>query len=299
MFNLTITFSGLCLLVRDPVRRMLHVLMPTTAGYAHHIPAIVYRDQDDQVNCWKISNMHLELRDVTGSCDPTMPTDVFDFDDELLGRRSVDPALLEVDQDGSLPEKVQARVRLTAGAHGGTYRRGGFWNFNLPDGSVVPRPLPTAVNWVIPGVRRSSLAIDNKAGAESFEVFPDGNDNIHLFIVHVTREELRVIGPDIPPTPACLRHQDAAMHLSAYKQLLTPAHALIVPKFDEPRTRREGLCKPLGEVVQPLPVAKVGDCLDDAEADQGDHSDAGTLHAAAAAGSDLTCMVATAPVTPT
>jgi hypothetical protein len=282
---------------------MVHVLMPSTDGHQPHIPALVYVDPDGTVNCRKISDMHLELRDITGGLNPSVPPEVFDFGDDLLGSRSVDRTLVEPVE--SLPDGVHARVRLTAGSHGGTHRLGGFWNFTLRDRSVVPRLLPTAVNWSIPGIRLSHLTIDNKAGRESFEVFPDGNNNIHILIVHVTRQELEVIGPDIPPTPACIPHKHEASHFRVYRSLLKPEDDFIVPEFDEPRTRGAGLCKPRTDETRSgsynenaESAAKVGDCLDGPQPDHADESEHSDPHAAAAAGSELTCMVTTAPVTP-
>jgi hypothetical protein len=333
MFDLTITFAGLCLLVPDGDKKMLHVLMPPTDATGHvHYPRLVFADQTGTGRCVDISGMHLELKNVAsnGDFDPTMPAEVFDFNSGLMGTRWVERKLLE--PVTPLPSEVRTRVRLARGRHGGTYRRGGFWNFKVGE-VLVSRRLPTAVNWLVPDVNANELIIHDRASTKMFIIHPDAAGTIRLLIVHVTDEELKRIGPDIPLPKACPPPEHPGTHLKLFCSLLTPANGCTPPKFDEVRTQLAGVCPPVVDDAQPTSsiqasagvaawcapatqtpsgaapaqpatspasapaVNSAGHSGTDTHPDHSTHSGHRTA-AAASAGSELTCMVATAPPGP-
>lgn len=330
MFDLTITFAGLCLLVPDHDEKMLHVLMPETDATGHlHYPRLVFADRTGAGQCVDISGMHLELRTFAGDAafDPAIPAEVFDFDSGLMGRRGVARRLLE--PVSPLPTGLRARVRLTRGRHGGTYRRGGFWNFEV-DSVLVSRRLPTAVNWLIPDVNADELIIHDQAGEKTFIIHPDAAGTIRLLIVHVMDDELSRIGPDIPLPKACPPPEHPATHLKLFCSLLTPSDNCTPPKFDEIRTQLAGVCPPVADDAQPgsrvedsaeipgwcaLPTpntssaahgqpaaSPTGAPVVHGEGQPGSDTQLGHatphIHPAASSGSELTCMVATAPPRP-
>lgn len=325
MFDLTITFGGLCMLVRDPVNSMLHVLMPDSTQHPH-VPSLVYVDQAGEVQQPDITDMHLELPGVTGS-DPfssDVPSKIFDFGGTLLGSRTVRKELL--DPESPLPDGVSARMRLTAGKHGLVRHEGGFWNFKVL-GGPAPRRLPTTLDWVINNVDLPHLVIEDKVGGGRFEVFPNGGNRIHILVVHVPQSELTNMGPDIPPPDPfhCPDNEHPAEHFGFFRPLLTPDNPLTLPEFDGPTSHAHGLCgtrlratrhtshahgqataaaavaaaAATAAVLAPVnpraamdagAVAAVA-----AEAATAALTATGAPAAAGAAGSELTCMITTAP----
>jgi hypothetical protein len=249
MFNLTITFSGICMLVRDPAHGMLHVLMPETGAHIHHA-RLIYVDQSGAVQKQNITGMHLELPGVQGTngFSADVHPDVFDFGASLLGPRSVPRSLLGPVSPLPAPP-LRTRVRLTQGKHGGV-RPGGFWNFTLPNGTVVPRRLPTAVDWEIRGIDLPFLEVKDMTGGGSFEIHPDSSNNLHVLMVNVMPEELQVMGPDIPMNSKCPEPNEEAHHFALYAPILNPSTAYLLPRFDRPASHAAGLCA--------TPVAGVG-----------------------------------------
>ncbi len=294
MFNLTITFAGLCLLVPDRANAMLHVLMPSTPGHEPHIPALVFVDQEGNVQCPEISGMHLELPQLLSSgFDSAVGAEVFDFGGALLGERKVPRALLG---DGAPAEPVRARMRLKAGRYSRARRGGGFWKFkghNGPDS----RRLPTAVDWVIRNVNFPHLEIKNTAGSDTFKVFPV-NNAIHVLVVNVTQAELDVMGPDVPPHANCPPADHPASHFLVYRELLTPSDAFDPPEFDQVQSQGQGICPPVNSGGRPSEQAQGTARSADGHPVSDSQSPAHPIHGTlttAGAGSELTCMVATAP----
>jgi hypothetical protein len=325
MFDLTITFGGLCLLVRDPVNGALHVLMPDSTQHPHE-PTLVYVDQTG-VKKPGIKGMHLHLPSVTGS-DPfssDVPSEVFDFGGTLLGSRTVRKELL--DPESPLPGGVSARMRITAGKHGLVRHPGGFWNFKVL-GGPAPRRLPTTLDWIINNVDLPHLVIEDKVGGGRFEVFPDGANRIHILVVHVPEPELKGMGPDVPGHSGCPDNEHPAEHFGFFSPLLTPGDPLTLPEFDGPTSHAHGLCSTRlrathhtshahGQATAVATVAAVAAAAAAAAVlapvNPRAAMDAGAVAAVAAeaataaltatdaraaggsAGSELTCMITTAP----
>lgn len=275
MFDLTITFAGMCLLVRDPAHGMFHVLMPETDAAHPHYPRLVFVDETGTFRKEPIEKMHLELPGVSGSngFSANAHPEVYDWDDPLLDRRTVKQALL--DPASPLPSGVASRIRLTAGKHGDR-RRGGLWAFN---GGTVVRRLPTAMDWVIEDVKLPHLTVEDKVGGGTFKVVPR-NGAIHLLMVNVTAKERdAIVTTEIPPHADCPPANEDAHHMELYFPILDPPDSATLPKFDRAASHDAGLCA--------TPI------LFGARAAEA-HGNAATP-AAAAGGSELTCMVTTAP----
>lgn len=316
MFDLTITFTGICLLVPDSTRQVLHVLMPKTPADHPHYPRLIFVDEAGDVQKKDIAGMDLELVGVSGGNGfaASVHPEIFDFGDTLLGPRKVKQVLL--DPDKPKPEALISRALLTAGKFGNR-RRGGHWKFEVGAGFKVRR-LPTAMDWHIEDVGLSFLTVKDKLGGGSFKVYPK-NGEIHLLIVHVTKKELDVIGPNIPPNADCPADGDDAQHLELYSPILDPVvSSTILPKFDRATTYAAGLCATPTRATRVMSraeadtatcVAAAAAAAALATAPNGDSPArvaavaaaaaaavaTSTAAAAAAGGSELTCMVATAP----
>lgn len=235
MFDLTITFSGLCLLVREPTK--LHVLMPPDQGHVH-LPTLIFVDQAGTVQKVNITGMDLELPGAVGSNGfaSDVPSEVYDFGMGLLGHRTVLRTLLDL----PLPvQNVRTRLRLSAGKHG-SWRRGGWWNFNI-GGNVTTLRLPTAVDWLMHDVNLTHLTIKDMVSGRTFDVFPrDGA--IHMLVVHVTPRELAAMGPQIPAHSTCPPNNHPGTHFGLYGPLLNPTGIATLPTFDRPKSHASGLC---------------------------------------------------------
>ncbi|HEX6372016.1 MAG TPA: hypothetical protein VF006_24035 [Longimicrobium sp.] len=319
MFDLTITFTGLCMLVRDPANNMLHVLMPFPGAHPH-FARLIFVDQAGQVRKEEIAGMDLELPGVTGSngFSPDVHGEVFDFADPLLVSRTVPRNLLDTSPPPNPP--VRTRMRITAGKTGVPRRRGGWWNFNLT--TIESRRLPTALDWLINDVNLTHLVVRNTAGADTFDIFPR-NGRIHLIVAHVTGPERDAIGPDIPDHSNCPPDKKAGDHFGLYGGLLNPPGIATPPLFDRPKSHAFGLC------ATPFAAARAASLMRDqaaavaagaaaaataaavatvapgaaatsaaAAAEAAAAATAAVTAAAAAAaagGSELTCMITTAP----
>lgn len=277
MPDVTITFAGMCVLVPDPAGT-LHVLMPKT-GIHPHEARLGFLDSSGTFQKPKITGMHLELANVSGTLDPAMNADIFDFGTSPHGRRTINETFLNpVPSPGIDP--VSTRVRITAGRAGTNPREGGIWNFDV-GGVTLPRRLPTATNWVIPGLSIASLEIVDLLSNTKFEAFPGTSGNIEVLMVHVTpAEEMRITHTVVPQPLECPENKIRPPHFMHYKDLLTPSTPLQLPEFNRQATQDEGRCPAQAE------AASARDEL---------HADAA---AAAAGGSELTCMVTTAPFPP-
>jgi hypothetical protein len=306
MADLTITFAGLCLLVPDHENDMLHVLMPPATGHVDHFPHIVFADENGAIQKKPIEGMHLELPPVEGSngFDPGVGAEVFDFHSSL--GRKVDKAHLGIGAISPLSKSVLARMRLTTGRYHRPRRAGGFWRH----GGSAPRRIPTAVDWVIRGVDLSKLTIKNKLGAGTFEAFPSVDNKIHILIVNVMQGELDAIKElDIPPHSKCPKDMERADHLDIYRKLLTRSDLFpSLPEFDKKRTTDEGIPCPQALDSQSGSHAQHTTSASEASPwDNGTHdayssephtrsTESHTRHLRIAAGSELTCMVATGPI---
>lgn len=266
MPTVTVTFAGMCLLV--PTDSTLHVLMPHTAH--PHEPRLVLRNESGKLRKERISGLDLDLTNVTGTFTPAVQPEIFNFDKLPLEARKVPKALLSL--GAKLPGEVRTRVRLNAGEAGGVPRPGGVWNFPSITG---PFRLPTAVDWVIQGVTGSHLEVVDRLNGETFKAFPNRSGVIEVLIVNVTPEELRRISStNVPAHTRCRPNREKAVHFKHYADLLDPSSPLTLPEFDLPKSRALGLCPPQAAKKPGVRLAPA---------------------AAAAAGSELTCMVTTAP----
>ncbi|HEU0300905.1 MAG TPA: hypothetical protein VFR37_15695 [Longimicrobium sp.] len=268
MPTVTVTFAGMCLLV--PTASTLHVLMPHTDGHPHH-PRLVLLDNSGKLRKKRISGLDLDLTNVTGAFTPAVQPEIFNFDKLPLGARKVPKALLSL--GSKLPDDVRTRVRLKAGKAGGIPRLGGAWNFPSISG---PIRLPTAVNWDIQGVTGSHLTVVDRLSGETFEAFPNNSGVIKVLIVNVTANERdRISSTNVPAHSQCRPNGEKAVHFKHYADLLDPrSPPLTLPAFDLVKSRALGLCPPRAARQTRARLAPA---------------------AAAAGGSELTCMVTTAP----
>lgn len=267
-FDLEITIAGMCLLVRDSDTnpRMLHVLLPPTEH--QHEACLLYRKKHtdpragatvkEEIN---LTGKQLDLSALTSrnKLNLKFPPAVFDF--ESLGGRSVKRTLLD---GASLPPELRFRMKLAAGDTV-DHRPGGLWKLG-PKGT--PRRMATAIKWRLADVPRDKLVLDIGDGAPRVLTPLDEGKGltIRLFLLHVPGDEIPTTIPmELPrpnkPTP---QPDQPALHFLSYYPILNPPEEGPTPLFDS-----DG-----GEGRYP------------------------TISRSFFFGSELTCMVATAPTKP-
>lgn len=273
MFDLTITFAGICLLVRDEDKGRMHVVMPQTGGMVH-FPVLVFVDNSGTVQKVDIPpNTDIDLTGLTGSngLNLKMPDGVFDFDGPPYGPRTVSRPKVEAKP---FPPEVSIRANFAAGECKPLRRFGGFWDINS-GGSVTTHRMATAVDWVIKDVAGSNLTVD--LGSAGTRVVPLIGTSMHVLLVHVTPEEYKVLGEDVPgPSGPCPPADKPLHHFQLYFPVLSPSTVPDLPTFNKPRNVAEGVCPPsFAGVTDP------GEATDDLAADRAaDGEGGGTMRRA-------------------
>lgn len=272
-FNLEITIAGICLLVRDTRLNQLHVLMPPTGIHVHRAILAYSKEHEGgsptAVEKRELAGKQLDLTELSSSngFSLAMPADVFDFGGPPLGPREVDRVFLD---GATLPAGLRSRTSLAAGHHG-AHQRGGVWFVRDENGVEISHRMATSVAWRLEDVPLPNLVLDLGGGQQHTLTplpGPDGKDRIQLLLLHVTQEELdRLTGPILGPATTTPQNRHPAHHFTTYFQLLDPVDPVVTPEFDLAGFNRGG----------------------------GLASATPSTSAALNFGSELTCMVTTAP----
>ncbi|HEX8674713.1 MAG TPA: hypothetical protein VF710_22625 [Longimicrobium sp.] len=267
-FPLRITFAGMCLLVRDPDRsdgrKMLHMLMPPVGG---HLARLVFETRLQLPNANLAELTHVSLEDkaidlselIPNSSAASVDLDADVFDLNLLDIRPVERPYIESENTFGA---VLSRVTLAAGA-ADSHVPGGQWRFEQPP--IEARRMATSVEWFIPSVPDNSLVLNVKGingqanGPQLTLTPPNSTGEIHLMILNVTLGELPRRVLKLPPPVNVPKVDSEANHFGAYYSLWRPRISAKNPKFSALAGFRGPTLSPRGS-----------------------------------AGSELTCMVATA-----
>lgn len=264
-FDLEIVISGLCLLARDETDKRLHVLMPTSGASVHlaclgHARKYVGQPAGKPI-FHKLDKWALDLTALTSTngLDLTLPAEVFDHGGQPAGNRSVNRSMV----GNTLPAEVYSRVSLAAGRCEKS-NRGGAWYYRSPDGTERTYWMATEILWLLKDVPGTELPL-NLGPAGNITLKPV-QQRIRFMVLHLMPGELGGITTDTLPGPTTIPpNRRKPAHFDYFYKLLTPATPRTLPEFDRNTHDQRG---------------------------------GSGLALAAAGGSELTCMLTTAPVRP-
>lgn len=240
-FDLSVTFSGMCLLVNDAGSGRIHALLPHV-GHHHpeHLARLIYRAGHERGDgsadrvMKALEGRGLDLSAVaSGRERSSIPSDLFDMG-SIMGQK-ISRGLLQ----GDGGRKVLSRIALAPyGAM--TSNKGGLWKI----AGHGRQRMATSVTWTLPGVPEDLLELTlnpltGDCAGERLTLHPieiDGALKVELHVFHTPQDELPVGFPYDPDQTGGRRLDpgDAAPHFEAYYSLfgLPP-----VPRYDGPPIR--------------------------------------------------------------
>jgi hypothetical protein len=236
----------------------MHVLLPDTSGHVHseghtqsddthqrgehvpvHLACLIVKqihiggNPADDPHAEPIEGCSVELgSNVAGGAHVNLPKGFFNL-----------TPVVESGVDLGSNAHVTSRIRLDAGK---LSHRKGLAKWNVP-GHKDPEPLANTARWTVKHVPGGTLTVilrDLKTGSvkKEFNMVPDGDDTITLFIGHMPKEEW-TMDPCTDPEPP---KDPCPTHVLAYYSLFVDPKTKPVPclvrgsTFDLPTTVDDG-----------------------------------------------------------